>query len=549
MNELNPFPTDSSSRSADRFSASFRYGRGYWTSLVLLTVSGLGACLNGSSDALPYAFVAGEGPAPVADEPLDESTGDRYSDVGTNPFVMVAHDPLSTFATDADTASYDLFVRDVNAGTLPAPASVRLEDYVNYFAYDYPTPEADAEQPFSVHLAGAPNPLGTGTTLLRVGLQGKAAPAQQPKPANLVFLVDTSGSMQDSNKLPLVQQVLRQTLDQLHASDTVSIVTYASGTAVRLTPTPVSQRDRIVEVIDRLAAGGSTAGASGIELAYAEAGAGFLDGGINHVILCTDGDFNVGPSSNEELLDLITEKRRTGVTLTALGFGSGNLNDSMLEAVSNAGNGFYGFIGSENQAAEYVRTRLLSTLTLIARDVKVQVEFNPNYVQAYRLLGYEDRAIADEDFRNDSVDAGEIGAGHRVTALYELVLLGQPLPAVAAAPAPSDGDAYQGTREVSNDEFVHVKLRYEQVDATETDTALEVSASLAPSALSNTFAEGDLDLRWAFSVAAFAEILKHSPYARPDTIDALGAEFKAQAARDEDRAAFYALFQAARAEL
>jgi Ca-activated chloride channel family protein len=325
-------------------------------------------------------------------------------------------------------------------------------------------------------------------------------------------------------------------------------VSYASDTRVRLEPTRVGDRASIAREIDALSAGGSTAGASGIELAYAQAQRGFLQGGINHVILCTDGDFNVGPRSNQELVALIAQKRRSGVTLTALGFGTDNLNDSMMEAVSNAGNGFYGYIGSESQAAAYVHERLLSTLTLIAKDVKVQVEFNPEQVLAYRLLGYEDRAIADRDFRNDLVDAGEVGAGHRVTALYELVLSGGTVPLALGAPAASSGASYQGAREVQSQELVRVKLRYKQVDAAPDDPAREVLSSLSPNAVSG-FAEADSDLAWAFGVATFAELLKHSPYASAAQLDALEAIFAAQAGRDLDRAAFYRLFRDGRAML
>jgi Ca-activated chloride channel family protein len=460
---------------------------------------------------------------------------------------MVEHDPLSTFATDADTASYDLFARLTDDGTLPGPSLVRLEDFVNYFSYDYPKAAADSELPFSIQLAGAPNPLHTGSSVLRVALQGKAAPEQQKKPANLTFLVDVSGSMQSADKLPLVQQVLRQTLDLLEPTDTVAIVSYASDTRVRLQPTPVAKRSSIVSEIERLSAGGSTAGASGIQLAYQQATSAFIPGGINHVILCTDGDFNVGPSSNEDLVALITRERKSGVTLTALGFGTDNLNDDMMEAVSNAGNGFYGYIGSESQAAAYVHERLLSTVSLIAKDVKVQVEFNPELVQAYRLLGYEDRAIADRDFRNDVLDAGEVGAEHRVTALYELVLAGESMPDVPGAPPPSAGSAYQGQREVQPGELVRVKLRYKGVDATESDPAAEVVSSLAPEAAG--FAPADDDLAWAFGVASFAELLRHNPYASKDQLDTLDTIFSAQAGRDDDRADFYRLFRSARSRL
>jgi Ca-activated chloride channel homolog len=505
----------------------------------------LAGCGTTSQDVGASPSISGA-PSSAASEPSVVS-GDDFDAPGTNPFVMVEHDPLSTFAVDVDTASYDVFRRDVEDGLLPDPASVRLEEYVNYFAYDYPVAEPSAEVPFSISLAAAPSSLDAGLTLLRVGIQGKAPPpADEKRPANLVFLVDTSGSMNESDKLPLAQQVLRQALDLLEPSDTVSIVSYAGGTSVRLAPTPVSARAQIVAGITGLQSSGGTAGASGILLAYEQAQAAFIQGGINHVILCTDGDFNVGISDTASLVELIREKRQTGVTFTALGFGRGNLNDAMLEAISNAGNGFYGVISSEAQAAEYVDERLLSTLSLIARDMKVQVEFNPELVAAFRLLGYENRAIADQDFRDDVVDAGEIGAGHRVTALYELVLAGASLPSAEGAPEPTTGATYSGVREVASEDLVAVKIRYKHIDAGTTDAALELSQSLAPGAVATALEGADADLQWASAIAAFSEVLKQSPYASSVDLDALGAVFEAQSTRDDDRAEFYRLFQAAR---
>ncbi len=469
--------------------------------------------------------------------------GDRYDAVGTNPFVLTAHDPLSTFAADVDTGSYDLFVRDAEAGRLPRPESVRLEEYVNFFTYDYPAADFDADVPFRIDLAASPSLSGSGTTLLRVGIQGKQPPPQQMRPANLVFLVDVWGSMQGSDRIGLVQQVLRQTLDLLRPGDRVSIVSYASDTRVRLPSTEIGERGSIEAQIAQLSAGGSTAGESGLRLAYQQARDGFIEGGINHILLCTDGDFNVGPSSNEALLERIRERRRTGITFTALGFGVGNLNDSLLEAISNAGNGFYGVISSEEQAADYVSERLLSTLSLIARDVKIQVELNPRWVYAYRLLGYENRAIADADFRDDAVDAGEIGAGHRVTALYELALAGVPIPMTPGAPLPEDGEAFGGEREVAAEDLARVKVRSVDVDAAEGSAAREVSTSLPRAAAGGAFAEADADLRWAASIAQFAELLKNSPYASPAALEALSDEFAAQSDRDDDRAHFGALFE------
>lgn len=480
--------------------------------------------------------------AGVKDQPV---TGDAYQAVGTNSFVIAAHDPLSTFAADVDTASYDLFRRDVNLGVLPAAASVRLEEYVNAFPYDYPAPTESDEHPFAIALGAAPHLLSRGTTLLRVGIQAQLPEDFAKKPANLVFLVDTSGSMSSQNKLPLVQYTLTQTLEMLDPTDTVSIVTYAGQTSIRLKPTQISEYDTIHAAITGLVSAGSTAGASGIQLAYQQAEAGMIPGGINHVILCTDGDFNVGISSTEGLVDLITEKRKSGITLTVLGYGSGNLNDAMMEAISNKGNGIYAMLSSQEHASRYVRERMLSTLQHVAKDMKIQVEFNPSHVYAYRLLGYENRAIADQDFRNDLVDAGEVGAGHRVTALYEVVPQGGTIPNASEAPEVEDGAAFEGAPEASAEDLVMVKVRYKSVDATETDPAFEVSASLAPSQILSVFSAADLDLQWALAIAAYAEILKQSPYADSGHLEVIGNVARAQAHRDEDRAEFARLFQTA----
>jgi len=470
--------------------------------------------------------------------------GDQYEAPGTQPFVMTAYDPLSTFAADVDTASYDIFRRDVNDGRSPDPASVRLEEYVNSFRYAYPAPAASAGEPFAIHLAAAPSLAETGTLLLRVGIQGKVA---EPAPANIVYLVDVSGSMSSAEKLPLVKVVLTEALEVLQPSDLVSIVTYAGSTTVALAPTPVSDDATIRGVIESLTSGGSTAGASGIDLAYEQAESAFIQDGINHVVLCTDGDFNVGPYSTDQLVTLIEQKRTTGVTLTALGFGFGNLNDAMMEAVSNAGNGMYAVISDEDHAIKYAHDQLLSTMIHIAKDMKIQVEFNAERVAAYRLLGYENRAIADEDFRDDVVDAGEIGAGHRVTALYELVPAAVAVPEPEGAAAIETGADYDGVVEVEASDLVLVKVRYKEPGATVDDPAFEVAASLPAASAATSHADLDADFRWAFAIASFAEILKESPYARPEDLEAIAGIVAAEAeGTTGDRAEFATLFTAAR---
>ncbi len=433
-------------------------------------------------------------------------------------------------------------------GTLPDPASVRVEEYVNAFAYDDPVPAHDAPTPFTISLGGGAAFDAAGTAIVRVGLQAKASRPTERVPANLVFLVDTSCSMQGTDRLPLVQLVLTHTLDALADDDSVSIVTYAGATRVALPATRVADRARIQAVIDDLAASGGTAGAAGIDLAYAEAERARIPGGLNHVVLCTDGDFNVGPSSDDALLALIRSKRASGVTLAVLGFGAGNLNDSMMEKVSNAGDGFYSVISSASQARLYGRTRLLQTADVIARDVKVQVEFNPAHIAAYRLLGYENRLIDDAAFRDDRVDGGEVGSGHHVTALYAVVRAGAEVPDAPGAPAVRDGQPVLAARSVAAADALTVRVRYKRLADGDDDPAAEVRASLSPAAFALESA-GDPDTQFAAAVAAWAEILKESPYADRSQLDAITSVAEAQAGRDAQRAEFARLLAAARPRL
>lgn len=457
-----------------------------------------------------------------------------------NPFVATVFDPLSTFAIDVDTASYDIFYRAASeSSTLPDPDSVRTEEYVNYFKYQYPAPALDAVKPFSVNMALTPNILDRSTHILRVGLKAAAAP-KVPKPANLVFLVDVSGSMGGSDRLPLVKNLLKETLNILQDDDNISIVTYSTNITLALDTTAVKNKASIIKVIDNLVADGGTNGGAGIQLAYDQARAGFINGGINHIVLCTDGDFNVGTTSNDALVALIEQERKSGVTLTTLGFGTGNLNDGMMEKTSNAGNGIYSVITSERHARRYVEERLLSNLTYVAKDVKIQMEFNPDMVSAYRLLGYEDRDIADKDFRNDKIDAGEIGAGHTVTALYEVVLRGNLQPIITGAPVIKSGDRYKGILEGAYDDLALAKVRYKDVNASETTPAKEFSVSIKNA--EDSFTNADADMRWATAIAAYAELLRHSPFADKKAIDQMEAVFKEQSTRDTDRKEFYNLY-------
>ena len=464
-----------------------------------------------------------------------------------NPFVDASKDPFSTFGADVDSASYDYFRQTVSVfESLPEPAYVRIEDFVNFFPYEYPAPAFEDEKPFSIALAATPHPLGRPTKLVRVGIQAAAAPTAK-KPVNLVYLVDVSGSMADPSKLPLVKVVMQNSLNVLGEADMVSVVTYAGETSVHLTPTPAKNRKAIEAAIAGLDSGGGTAGGAGIQLAYEQAQKGFIDGGINHVVLCTDGDFNIGISDSDGLVKLIREKRDTGITLTALGFGHDNLNDAMMEKVSNAGNGMYSVVYSQDQAVEYANERLLSTMFHVAKDMKIQVEWNPALVHAYRLLGYEDRAVADDDFRDDAVDGGEVGAGHRVTALYEVVLAGESVPMPAGAPALDPGEKSMLTPEIGQGELVRVKVRYKQPGASDQDAASEVARAITPTDVAELSGREGEDVAWSAAVAGFAELLRASPYASQSDLKVIGVIVDAQKQRDVARGEFASLFARARA--
>ncbi len=367
-----------------------------------------------------YAF--GVQPAPV------ETPGtEAYAPIADSAFVRVTDQPLSTFSIDVDTASYSNVRRFLQDGQLPPPNAVRVEELINYFDYAYPAPTDGT--PFASHFEAVACPWAPQHTLVRIGLKGREVPRAERPASNLVFLIDVSGSMQPENKLPLVKRAMKMLAQQLDERDRVTIVTYASGVSLALPPTNAGQQYTILSAIDMLGAGGSTNGEGGIQLAYESARRNFLPGGVNRVILATDGDFNVGISDNGSLQALIQQEAKSGVFLSVFGFGMGNLKDDTLETLADKGNGVYGYIDSEAEARKVFVEKLSGTLVTIAKDVKIQVEFNPARVAAYRLVGYENRALAAQDFNNDRKDAGEIGAGHTVTALYEVVPTGLVVPA------------------------------------------------------------------------------------------------------------------------
>ena len=378
---------------------------------------------------------------------------ERYAGEEVAQVQAVADAPVSTFAVDVDTGSYANVRRMLSQGEMPPQAAVRTEEMLNYFRYDYPRPE-DRTRPFSITTDMTTTPWNANTRLLRVGLRGYDLARDGRPPANLVFLVDVSGSMAQEDKIPLVQCSLALLAERLSPRDRVAIVVYAGAAGLVLPST--ARRDEIIGALKRLQAGGSTAGAAGIQLAYQTARANMIEGGINRVVLATDGDFNVGVTDNEALIDLVEREREAGITLTTLGFGTGNYNEAMMEQIADHGNGNYAYIDSPREAQKVLDQELSSTLFTIAQDVKIQVEFNPAYVSEYRLIGYENRLLAEQDFDNDAVDAGDIGAGHQVTALYEIVPAGSRgwLP---DRRYPANRREAAGT---NNEELAFLRLRY-----------------------------------------------------------------------------------------
>ncbi len=427
---------------------------------------------------------------------------ERYEHLNDNPVKLAAEHPVSTFSIDVDTGAYANVRRYLNGGQLPPQDAVRVEELVNYFDYDYTAPTT-RDTPFSVTTDLATAPWNSEALLLRIGIKGYEVPAEQRPAANLVFLIDVSGSMQSPDKLPLLKNAFRLLTHQLTAKDRVSLVVYAGSSGVVLEPTAGNEQRKILAAIERLEAGGSTNGAAGIEQAYELAREAHIEGGINRVVLATDGDFNVGVVNFEALLDIAERERASGTALTTLGFGTGNYNDHLLERLADAGNGNYSYIDTLSEARKVLVSELTSTLMTIAKDVKIQVEFNPSQVVEYRLIGYENRMLAREDFNNDKVDAGEIGAGHRVTALYEVVPVG--------AKGRVDPLRYgsRPTAETSRlAELANIRLRYKLPDS---DTSKLLEYPIQKTALAK-IEDTSVDFRFATSVAAFGQLLRGGKY-------------------------------------
>jgi Ca-activated chloride channel family protein len=441
-------------------------------------------------------------PAP-ADMPMPQAENrDRLENFRTNPVHSVAEDPVSTFSIDVDTASYSFVRRSLEEGMLPQADTVRVEEMVNYFPYDWKKPES-AAVPFNSTVSVMPTPWNQRTKLMHVAIKGyDVQPAVQPK-ANLVFLIDVSGSMDAPDKLPLLQSAFRMLVGKLKADDTVSIVTYAGEAGVVLKPTKVSEKARILHAIDTLSAGGSTAGEAGIREAYRLARSSFVKDGVNRVMLATDGDFNVGQSDDDDLKRLIEKERQSGVFLSVLGFGRGNLNDRMMQAIAQNGNGTAAYIDTLAEAEKVLVEDASSTLFPIAKDVKIQVEFNPQKVSEYRLIGYETRGLAREDFNNDRVDAGEIGSGHSVTAIYEITPKGSGGEQMDSL---RYGQAAVNNGGVANaDEYAFVKIRYKLPGE---DVSKLIETPVTPANEVKSFDQASADQRFSVAVAAFGQKLR-----------------------------------------
>jgi Ca-activated chloride channel homolog len=436
---------------------------------------------------------------------------DRFASVEQNPFRIAAEEPVSTFSIDVDTASYSFVRASLNRNVLPQPDAVRTEEMVNYFPYDYQAPRS-AARPFTTDVDVFPSPWTEGRKLVRIGIRGYEVERETRPRANLVFLIDTSGSMSGPERLPLVKQSLAMLLEELDASDLVSIVTYAGSAGTALEPTPASQKARILSVIENLGPGGSTAGAEGIRQAYALAGRNFDAEGVNRVILATDGDFNVGITNQEELKGYIERQRSSGVFLSVLGFGMGNYNDALMQTLAQNGNGTAAYIDTLSEARKTLVDEATSTLFPIAKDVKIQIEFNPATVAEYRLVGYETRMLNREDFDNDKVDAGDAGSGQTVTALYEIVPVGGPR---------AIGDLrYSRPRVLSSadgsSEYGFVKIRYKQPNS---DRSQLITTPIDRTSEVRSFNQAPRDARFATGVASFAELLRGGRYSGSMTYD------------------------------
>ena len=431
--------------------------------------------------------------------PPQQRNAETYKEIKENSFVAVAQQPVTTFSADVDRAAYANVRRIIGYGQIPPKDAVRIEEMVNYFDYDYPTPEEGSASPLRVSPELAPAPWNPNHLLLRIGLQAKKIDLAKAPPSNIVFLIDVSGSMDEENKLPLLKSSFKMLLGQLRPDDKIAIVTYANGTKVALPSTSVKDKEKIIKVLDNLYASGGTSGGRGIQLAYEQAQKSFIKNGNNRIILATDGDFNIGINNTTDLEKFIEKQRESGIYMSVLGFGIGNYRDDMAETIADKGNGNYAYIDNITEAKKVLVNELSGTLFAVAKDVKLQLEFNPKYVKEYKLIGYENRMLANEDFTNDKKDAGEIGAGHTVTALYELV--------------PSDGKVAQSLRYQSQElnekgkgnELGFLKIRYKDPKVKDAKS-VEITEPLVFN--KKALKETSTDYRFAASVAEFGILLR-----------------------------------------
>ncbi len=497
----------------------------------------------GNSGSRDFTAVVESSPTATASlhgvrEQSEPSNREGYSHVAENDFLDVGDRPLSTFAADVDTASYANVRRFIAGGSLPPPDAVRIEELVNYFTYSYDPPPRD--RPIAANWEVAECPWATGHVLARIGLQTRPIAAAKVPPRNLVFLIDVSGSMNEPDKLPLLQRSMMLLVDQLRDEDSVAIVVYAGASGIALRPTSGRKKEEIRRAIAELEPGGSTNGAEGIRDAYALARKSFARRGINRVILATDGDFNVGTTSDGELTRLIEQERKSGVFLSVLGFGQGNMQDAKMELLADKGNGNYAYIDTLHEARKVLVDQAGATLVTVAKDVKLQVEFNPQHIASYRLIGYENRKLADQDFDDDTKDAGEMGAGHSVTALYEIVPVGTKSRARKHAKL-----RYQSERRTtvpaSDDEWMTIKVRSKPADGNKSRLQ-EVVMRGKPSA----FAGASEDFRFAAAVAQYGMLLRKSPHAGTASFAEVLRTAKAARGADEGglRGAFVELVRA-----
>lgn len=481
--------------------------------LLLLMIS----CNNRPSNTKQDFAVS---PAPVKElhattdsfVPAGEATAfntEDYDHITENSFLKANEQPLSTFSIDVDDAAYSNIRRFLRDGSLPPAGAVRLEEMINYFDYDYPTPQND--DPFTVTTEVGNCPWNEQHRLVHIGIKGKEISKTALPPSNIVFLVDVSGSMNEPDKLPLLKQSLRMLTKQLRSEDRVAMVVYAGAVGLVLPSTAGSDKSTITDAIDNLEAGGSTAGAAGIELAYATARKNFIRGGNNRVILATDGDFNVGPSSDDELVTIIEKERKNNIFLTVLGFGTGNYKDNKMQQLADKGNGNHAYIDNINEAQKILVNEFGSTLFTIAKDVKLQVEFNPAKVQSYRLIGYENRMLQQQDFNDDKKDAGEIGAGHTVTALYEII----PVGVKDSFTVRVDDLKYQGSSQpvpAFSNELMNIKIRYKTPEGN-TSKLMNVAVAGNVESVENS----SDNFRFSAAVAGFGMLLRNSEYKQNTT--------------------------------